>query len=484
MRNFYIFSFIFISSIQVCLAQNAKIDSLRTVAANQKADTNRVKTWNSLSAKFKSASLFDSAIVYSEKAILLAHQLSFKTGEAEALTLKGQALAFAGDFKKALSIHFESLKIRQVIGDSSGLAQGYNSIGGCYYDQGNLSEGMSYYLKAMRIYEGIKDEAKVAIILNNMGRIYEDMKQYDKSLECHFKALEMRKKIGDKYRIGASLTNIGNVYFYKEDYKTSLEYHLAALNIREESQDKRGLAISNLNVGNIFSVLKDYPKAISHLEKALKIGEEIKAKDQIAAATNGLGETYRKLKNYTKAIKYSELSFKFAEESGSKKDMKWALLNLSDTYNEAGDPAKAFGYYKQAVVLKDSILNEESAKQINELQTLYETEKKESQIKLLSKDKAINEKELERQKVFRNAILAGAILFLLLLIVIFKRYREKQKANLILDEKNKTIEMQKRAVEEKQKEILDSINYAKRIQTALLPTEKYIARKLGRSKED
>jgi tetratricopeptide (TPR) repeat protein len=244
------------------------------------------------------------------------------------------------------------------------------------------------------------------------------------------------------------------------------------------------LAISNLNVGNILSELKDYPKAIGHLEKALKIAEEIKAKDQIAGATNGLGEIYRKLKNYPKAIKYSELSFKFAEQSGSKKDMKWALLNLSDTYNEAGNATNALLYYKRATALNDSILNEESTKQINELQTLYETEKKESQIKLLSKDKAINEKELQRQKVIRNAILAGAILFLLLLVVIFIRYREKKMANLMLGEKNRTIEMQKRVVEEKQKEILDSIRYAKRIQTALLPNEKYIARKLSGSKQD
>ncbi len=199
---------------------------------------------------------------------------------------------------------------------------------------------------------------------------------------------------------------------------------------------------------------------------------------------NGLGEIYLQLKNYPKAIKYSELSFKFAEESGSKRDMKWALLNLSDTYNAAGDAGKALSYYKQASVLKDSILNEESTKQINELQTLYETEKKESQIKLLSKDKVINEKEIQRQKIIRNAILAGAILFLLLLIVIFKRYREKKKANTILGEKNKTIEMQKQVVEEKQKEILDSIKYAKRIQMALLPSEKYIARILSRDKKD
>lgn len=123
--------------------------------------------------------------------------------------------------------------------------------------------------------------------------------------------------------------------------------------------------------------------------------------------------------------------------------------------------------------LKDTISNRESKRNIAEMQARFDSENKEKQIALLEQQSHIKELEADRQKNIRNFIVVGLVLVIILAIVIFNRYRIKQKAN-------KQLETAYHLIEEKNKDITASINYAKRIQQSLLPTEKYIQRTLNR----
>jgi hypothetical protein len=132
---------------------------------------------------------------------------------------------------------------------------------------------------------------------------------------------------------------------------------------------------------------------------------------------------------------------------------------------------KAFEYHRKYMHTKDSIYNKESAQQLNEMQTKYETEKKEKE---LLQTKA----ESEKQTMLRNVFIGGFGVMIILAFLILRGYRNKQRLNVQITAQKKEVELQKELIEEKQKEILDSIHYARRIQQSLLPGEGYIERNI------
>jgi predicted PurR-regulated permease PerM len=156
-----------------------------------------------------------------------------------------------------------------------------------------------------------------------------------------------------------------------------------------------------------------------------------------------------------------------------------------------GNYKEAFHYLYKEKSLHDSVFNKENLKQINEMQIKYESEKKESENALLIVKNELSDKAIKNQKNIIISIVGGLVLTLLFLFFIFRGLSRQKEANRIISKqkqeveaKNLLINTQKELLEEKQKEILDSINYARRIQRAHLPTNKYIAKSLGRLKKE
>jgi len=153
--------------------------------------------------------------------------------------------------------------------------------------------------------------------------------------------------------------------------------------------------------------------------------------------------------------------------------MSYSYGCLAIMHAKNGNFVNAYNFQCLYMQIKDSIFNKENAAQLSEMQTKYETEKKEKE---LIKSKA----DSEKQNVIKNAFIAGFIFMILLAILIFRGYQNKQKSNVLITAQKQKVEIQKELLEEKQKEILDSIHYAKRIQDSLLPSEKNIERTLKR----
>ena len=234
------------------------------------------------------------------------------------------------------------------------------------------------------------------------------------------------EEIGDKQGVAASYNNIGIVYDFQGDYKGALKNYFASLKIKEEIGDKQGMAASNINIGEVSVLVEKYDDARKHLNQALVLATEIGSKDWMK-------ESYQ------------------------------ALATL-DTL--LGNWKSAFRYYQLHSEIKDSIFNEEGSRSMAEMQTKYESEKKENEIKLLQKDKEVQGKDLEKQKTIRNAIIFGLFLVIIFAAIMYNRFKVTQKQKIIIERQKEMVEKQKELVEEKQKEILDSIRYAKRIQDA------------------
>ncbi len=274
--------------------------------------------------------------------------------------------------------------------------------------------------------------------------------------------------------MAVSFNNIGEVYTKQRNFEKSLENHFKALKIYEEGNDKQGIASSNINIGNIYYEQGNYKKELDNYLKAIKIYEEIGDKRAIGATFSNVGIAYIKLGNYEKSLYYLNQALNISKEIGYKDGIREAYNVLSELYEAKGDFKQAYNYHKLFSDIKDSLLNEQSSKQIAEMNTKYDSEKKDKE--LIKKDVEINKQnaETEKQNLQRNAFIIGFILVFILAFFIFRSYRQKQTANILLEEKNNLIENQKQLVEEKNIKITASITYAQRIQKAILPSQEMV----------
>ncbi len=301
--------------------------------------------------------------------------------------------------------------------------------------------------------------------MQNMGLVYEYQMQFDKALNYLNNALEIQKEIGDKYNSAQTLTTIGSVYYDMKNQQKALDYFSQSLGIMKEINNRQGVADGLNNVAVIYEEMKNYVKAKLCYRQSLDLTREMKDKKGEAITLYNIGLIYKGEKDYENAVSYIDSATVIALKINALEPLKEYYSSLAEIYSEINDYKKSNEYLKLIAGVKDSLLNQDRNKQLANMGVKYESEKKELENKRLA---AVNEK----QKVITIGVTLGLFLVALLALLIFRGYREKQKANITLAEKNMVIETQKKVVEEKNKDITDSINYARRIQEAMLPDRK------------
>jgi len=432
-----------------------RTDSTFHFLENTKDDSTKIKLLNKLSRQRVNTGSYEEAIEYSQKAQELAEKLGFKMGLGDAYSNIGVAYWYLGANEKALENHWKALVIRKGINDKQGYAGSYNNIGLVYLNENNYEKALENYFKSLKIKEEINDIKGMANSYNNIGVIYLKQKKYDSALEIFTKSLKICEEIADSKGIAMANGNIGLVYFGKNNLTKSLDSQLKSLKAREKIGDRLGMTLALTNIAGIYINQSDYRMAMDIYFKGLKIDKEISSVHGEAVSYSNIGACYLQMGDYEKSFQYlskaSDLCIKLRNN---------ALLNdvyysLSDLFNRKGDYKKAFTYQKLYADLKDTILSAESNKQLTEMNSKYESEKKDKE--LINKDAEIAKQQADGEKelILRNASFMGFTLLFILAFFIFRGYRQKQKANKLLDEKNK--------------KITDSINYAKRIQDSILP---------------
>ncbi len=488
MKKHYL-TYLFLFFLFFCFAQNQKIDSLKQVLTKTGDDTNKVTLLNKLSFNLKLLSRFDEGLKYAEESKALAQKLDFKIGLIRACSGCGVLNFYKGNYNEALKNHNMALSLSQAIDYKPGISAAYNNMGTVYFDLGNFPECLRFQFLSLKIKRELKDTLGSALSLNNIGNAYIRLQNYPQALKYHNAALQIRKEKGDKAGFAQSLGNISVIYNMTGDFEKSLLNSAIALKIDEETGNKHGMALTFSNIGGAYyqkalkeetegkqqQAREDYELAITNILKAIQMEEELGDKYNIASLNADIGLVYFKMKKYKEAIEHSNASLAIARTSKNLEIIKEVSIGLSNAYSATGDYDKALVAYKEHIKAKDSLFNEENTKKTVRLEMNYDFEKKEAAAKLeQEKKEVIAAAESKKQKIIISAICGILILVFAFAIFVYRSFLQKQKAN-------KEIVKQKEVIEEKQKEILDSIHYAKRIQSALLPSEKYISRNLNKS---
>ena len=312
--------------------------------------------------------------------------------------------------------------------------------------------------------------------------IYQNLEQLHKAL-THFKeSLKIREEIGDQQGIAASLGNIGAIYHEQGNLREALEYHKKSMKLSKEVNDQRGIALDLTNIGSIYLEEKDFTKALEYYSKAEDISEEADFKLHLTIALNGIGKVYLEKKEYKIAADYSRKALGIAQKIDVNGQIKTASETLFESY-------KALGLYEESLKMHELYISSRDSLKSEELQKeLAQQEYREKTIAdsvATAKEKEIqqakHDAEIEKKQEQQYFLYGGIALVLVFSGFMYNRFRVTQQQKEIIEEQKEEVETQRDQIEEQRDNIIASINYAKRIQEAILPSLTQIKQALPQS---
>jgi len=366
---------------------------------------------------------------------------------------------------------FDNANIAYALAQKSGnkhkIGECLNYLGDLNWFSGDYTSASNYYFKALKLFEDINDKAGIAECYRNIGWIYLGQNSFKKALENYNKSLTINTQLNLKAKVLANYDDIGIAYKQMGNYEEALKNCEITIKLSEEINSIKGLAIGHGNIAMIYVEMNQYNLAIENFLKSNKYHEQIQDHFNSAEGYLGLSSCYLKLNNTYKAIEYSEKALQLAEKFNYKVTVLHSYKNLADIYATKKEYTNAFKYLDIYTKLKDSTYNANNSQQINEMSAKYESEKKELMISSLEKDKTLSEEKSAQDKKFKIYLLIFCSLVAIFTIFLFRSFLQKKKANNSLSLAYKEIEV-------KNKDITDSINYAKQIQRARLPNPSII----------
>lgn len=477
------------------IAAQESIATLRTQLNSAQEDTAKVALYNKISKAYFGINN-DSAVYFSNRSLTLALKIGNELYEGRARNVLALAYINSGKFEQALpelilarnigesendlplqgssnhnlgnvyrmlqstdsAIYFyeRGLTIRRMLNDSAGIASGLGGLGVCYYQKGDLKKSLDYYYMVVPIREAMHDKKGLATVYFNIALIHVDRKEKAPALEVLDKSFTLYSEIGNTQALASVCNTIGIVYVDDKNYSEGRKWYAKSLDMRIQANDSSGIAECYTNIGNIYTLEKKFDSAFVWYRRTLEylaisdVVHQVNYLCNYAVAASALGKTDSARWAITQARGIVAIE--------NRPDMVMSLYGtLSEYYEKSGQLDSALYFTRQYYALQDSTYRNESLKALGEMETKYETTKKQKAI-----DELIAEQKQKDLQILA-ALIGIGLLIVLGGIVIYGSIQRK-KTNLLLASQNEEISI-------KNKDITDSINYARRIQQSVLSDE-------------
>lgn len=406
-----------------------KVDSLKQLLHTERGEKERGNLYWAIADALDENDPSQS-IPYADSALEIAGRIRDTAMMVDAYVAQGIAYDNLGEFAKALQCQTQALELAQTIGSELKMASCYTNIGMLYSHQDNIVRAKDYFRKSMVIREKYNHKMLPSSYLN-MSTAFFSEKDYDSARYYATKSIASIADTTDQRLLAYAYNSMGSIYFAEEDFTNSILYFEKSRVIKERINDRRGLVSSYANIGESYANLKQYDLAIQNLNIALAIATSLKNKFF-------LREIY---------------------------------FTLSDVYKQSGDYKNAYEMFQLHTQYRDSIFNDQKSREILELQEKHESAQKQRENELLKSANDIQAESIRRKDMLNYSVVACLVLALGGGFYTFYAYRQKRKANL-------EISRQKAELEVRNKEVFDSITYAKRIQYTLLASTELLERNL------
>jgi len=461
--SFYFFVLLFSLVSFSAYNQHNMSDSLRQIIRSAKSDTARVRTMSRLVTYYMTANL-DSALFFSNEMLNIAqkiddkkgitmsyngigeylfqkykldssiyyHRLAYKIAEETnnlklkqtAVRLLGIRYKLKGQTDSALVYMQKALEFSKLLKDSNLISTTFNSLGSIYQTKGLYDMALQNYLKSLD-YSSNATNLK-GTIYRNIGTIYSEQKNFDKALQYNMLAYNFFKEKDNLMYQAFSCTDIGLVYSDLKNYERAIEFHTQALQLAQQAKHRLSVAVSYNNLGDNYLSLRKFNKATDCYSEALKISQH-EGNFQLGeqAAYNGFAQTYTQTGKYAEAEKMFDKAFNLSKivEDNEQNLLLWQTG--MELYEKNGNFKRAFDCSKQYYSLKDSMFAQEEKRQVNELFTKYETEKKEHENTILKQEKKLAELQVTNRNKWILGLCGGLVVLIVLLALLSRLYQTR-----------------------------------------------------------
>ncbi len=416
---------------------------------------------------------FENALIHLNNSLELSRLNDNSEGEALSLNRIGNTYQLMGEFGKALNFYEEAMTINRDLQNDQEIARTLTNLGSVYRLYGNYELAINQHLEALSIYEGLQNNEGIAWSALNIARLFKMMKNYQKSINYVNQSLNIYQKIEEEQEISTGVTlcykELGSIYYEMGNLDYAVEYSERVLVRNKSTENKLGIANSLSTLGMIYFDAGNYKKSEGFLIQAKELKDSLNDNTEMPSILRYLGKIYLIEGKTIKAREYLNNSLDFAQNQNLKEDIKETYLALSELYEKTDNQNKALDYYKRFTNLRDNL----NSQKINELELQYEFDKEQRRIEFEQQQKEAEQKaKLQKQKIFTWVFVGGFLFMIVLAYVIFKSYQRKKRTNVILTKQHDQIAHQNTI-------ITDSIEYAKRIQSALFPQEKFLKKVLA-----
>ncbi len=303
------------------------------------------------------------------------------------------------------------------------VVKSYAFLAGIYTTQGVFTTALENYYLGLAVADKINDLDGRAQILLGIGELYFYWHRYEQAMQYYTSSEKILHRTGNEKLLADCYIHKGAIYEQQAQFGTALSYYNKSLAIFEKLHHTNNMTAVLTNIGNVYSALGQYDKGIAHLNRALSIAKEFRNKDNILYCLINLGIVYDTTGDYKTAEHYWTQSIALAEETGSIESQITAYEAVASLAARKGDFEQAYRMNVRYSRLKDSLFNAQSLKQIQEINTRYETEKKERKI---TEQAWMIQKQKNRNQWLALMLIGGTVIVSVGLIYYVQRNRAKQ----------------------------------------------------------
>lgn len=456
-------------------ALHAQLDSLRNELGKAKHDSVRMRLCLAIAAQ-QTNNNTDSTLFYCSKAEALARKTDNAKGVADAQFHRAYAVFYRGEGDSALRMYDRLIADYRALGDSGGVAACYNKAGFIYRDKGDRLKALRRYHLALAANTDNKNVSEAAGSYLNIGLILHDQGELEQALKYELQALSLYEQIGDVSRTCNALLRIGNIYGDLNNDTISLTYYQRALGLAQQAESNRLIAICLNNMAGVYSRWGEDQRALSLYWQALDMRRKIGDQNGVSLVLNNIGGEYFEAAKYDSAYYFYTLSYHLADSIGYKEMLMANALGFAQLFAAQKKYDEAYEWYNRYHSLFAEVNKEENAKEINRLNTTLEAQERTRDIERMAQQKIIDDAALseEKTKGWFLGIILGIVAILAMLV--FINDRKTRRTNVLLETQKVEIAEQKKIVEEQHRDIVDSVNYALRIQQAVMPSRDELKR--------
>ena len=425
---------------------------------------------------------FERSIAYSMIRLKLVKTFKYPQDVVDCYNSIAMAYHTEGDIVNTIKYLNEFLDYMREIDFKSGMSAALNTYGYILHENGEIEKSLTYFIKSLKNDEVIGNKEGMSISLNNIGYIYKTQSDYENALKYFYQSIELDEEVGNEQGKASAYNNIGLINQKLEKYDEAQKYYNLSLEIHQKFKDKKGESMALNNIGVLLDDQKQYEEALSYYMNSLQLYEQRYDEKGIAISCANISRVYFELGNASQSIKFGERGFEIAQKLGYPSEIASSAKLLWKSYEEIGNIKGALDMHVLYIKMRDSLDNTETQKATLKQQKNYDHEKEMLKIEATQAKKDAKAKyQQEKQKIVSYSLGVGLLLILIITFIVYRGFLAKKKAHKLIKKQKLEVEHQRDLINEKNKEIIDSINYAKQIQEAILPADSVIREHLKES---